>query len=302
MSGVEQGAGEGGGSAGRDERDPFGPLDRSYAAYLDENPAPPGGSLLAQTILTGPARRSTYEIVPIEPGDTLLDLGTGFGPVALELAHLARVDAVGVDSDRDVLEVAGAIRERLAGFLAPGSEVRFVPADVTDLPSGDESVDVVTARLLFQHLARPEEAIEEIRRVLRPGGRVFVFDVDDGLGVSYPDPSPALGALEAAFDACQSVRGGDRQVGRKLSSYFARAGFEVGTIRLLAQAVHVASEVGDASRALTAARLRAARDEIVARGLLGPAEFDASLDSYLREPAVERFRAECQLAAVFTRR
>ncbi len=299
------------GAASADERDgAHGPrvggdwsvLDRAYAAYLDAHPAPPGGSLLAQTILTGAARRTLYPLLEVEPGAELLDLGTGFGPVVFELAHLHRVRAVGVDIDEAVLDVAGALGDALAGWVREASAVRFAPADVADLPYGAAAFDVVTARLLFQHLPDPEAVVAEIRRVLRPGGRAFVFDVDDGLGVTYPEPSAALTALEGAFAACQSGRGGDRHVGRKLTTYFATAGFDVGPLRLLAQAAHVASEQGDASRSLTVARLLAARSEIVGRGLLAAAEFDAHLDAFVHEPAVARFRAECQLAAVFTNR
>lgn len=275
-------------------------LDRRYAAELDARPHPPGGSLLAQTILTGAPRRALYAMVDPEPGAAVLDLGTGFGPVALELAHLRRVRAVGVDSDAGVLEVAARIAGSLGAFLAPGSEVGFALADIASLPCGDGSFDLVTARLVFQHLVSPAEVVAEIRRVLRPGGRAFVFDVDDGLGVSYPGPSPALDALERAFAACQSERG-DRSVGRKLTTYFETAGFEVAALHLVAQAAHVASEQGDASRSLTASRLLAARDEIVALGLLDGAAFDRHLAAYLGEPPVARFRAECQLAAVFTR-
>lgn len=276
-------------------------LDRAYALYLDEHPDPPGGSLLAQTILTGASRRGLYPLIGLEPDARILDLGTGFGPVVLELARLQPVRAVGVDLDAAVLRVATDLGASLADWLAPGAQVRFERAGAETLPFEDASFDLVTARLLFQHLSDPERVVREVSRVLRRGGSAFVFDVDDGFGVSYPPPSGALAVLEAAFAACQSGRGGDREVGRKLTTYFTGAGFTVGSIRLLAQAAHVASEAGDTSRSLTTARLLAVRAEIVDRGVLTAHEFDTHLEQYSSEPPVARFRAESQLAVVFTK-
>ena len=62
-------------------------LDSAYARFLDDNPVPPGGSLLAQTILTGAARRSLLPLLEVAPGASVLDLGTGYAPVLLELAR-----------------------------------------------------------------------------------------------------------------------------------------------------------------------------------------------------------------------
>lgn len=276
-------------------------LDEAYAAYLDAHPAPPGGSLLAQTILTGPTRRSLLSLLEVRPGEDVLDLGTGFGPVVLEMAHRYEVHGVGIDVDQDVLAVATSVAETLGAWLCSGSSVRFERAEVEDLPFADGTFDVATARLLFQHVVEPRRVVAELWRVLRRGARVLLFDVDDGLSLTYPLPSPDLVALEQAFAACQSGRGGDREVGRKLTTYFAEAGFEIRTVQLLAQAQHQASAPGDPSRLVNAARLRAARDEIVRRGLLGGHEFDRYLTAYESEPPVARFRAESQLVVVAER-
>ena len=279
----------------------WGALDLAYARYLDEHPSPPGGSLLAQTILTGPARRSLLPMLTVPPDAGILDLGTGFGPVALEVAHVQAVRVVGLDSDEAVLEATRQIASSLGSWLHDGSSVDFRLGDATDVDVEAGAFDLVAARLLFQHLPDPRAVVSECWRVLRPGGRVVVFDVDDGFGVSFPPPSPELACLESAFDSSQARRGGDREVGRKLTTYLADAGFAIRRVQLLAQAQHVAPAQGDASRLVNLARLRAARAEIVGAGLLAADVFDRSLAAYEREPAVPRFRAESQIAVVAER-
>lgn len=298
---VVRGEGAGRETATAPAAGPFDELDRAYARLLDDNPTPPGGSLLAQTILTGAARRSLLPLLDVPAGADVLDLGTGYGPVLLELARVRAVRGLGVDTDVEVLAAAEAITSSLASWLHEGSSLRFLPGEARALEVEDGAFDLVCARLLFQHLEDPRAVVRECRRVLRPGGRAVVFDVDDGFSVTYPPASPELGRLEAAFDRAQSMRGGDREVGRKLTTYFADAGFAIGSVQLLAQAQHVAPVQGDASRLVNLARLRAARAEILRAGLLGAEEFDRCLAAYEVEPAVARFRAESQIVLVAVR-
>jgi SAM-dependent methyltransferase len=277
------------------------PLDERYAAYLDEHPSPAGGSLLAQTILTGPARRSLLPLVDVPAGSDYLDVGTGFGPMLFEAAHLAPIRGVGLDRDADVLKIARMINESLASWLHPGAALGFEFGDVGALPFEAAAFDVCSARLVFQHLPDPTAAVAELVRVLRPGGRLHVFDVDDGMSITYPAPSSALAALEAAFAVCQSGRGGDREVGRKLTTYFSDAGLEITRIHLLPGAEHQRSTPGDASRTVNSARLMSARPEIIARGLMTGEEFDARIEEYRDEPSIGRFRAETQVLVVATK-
>lgn len=273
-------------------------LDRAYADYLDAHPEPPGGSLLAQTILSAATRREVLSLFGVVDDMELLDLGTGFGPLALEAAHVRRVRVTGIDTDDAVLAVARTVRDSLGEWIHPGSTVQFERGDATALHQADASIDGVMVRLLFQHLEHPERSASEIARVLRPGGRVLVFDVDDGMSLTFPPPSPTLQALEAAFSECQHRRGGDREIGRKLSTLLSDAGLVIRLVHPIAQAAHHASEVGDAARQLNSARFRAARSDIVTSGLLSPEDFDELLDAYENEEQAPRFRSETQLAVV----
>ena len=93
------------------------------------------------------------------PGKRILDLGCRTG--ALTRAYMSGNEVVGVDVDRGALEAAAMLG------------IDTVWADVEEpLPLGDASFDVVVAAELLEHLRRPERLMQEILRVLRPGGTV----------------------------------------------------------------------------------------------------------------------------------
>jgi ubiquinone/menaquinone biosynthesis C-methylase UbiE len=284
----------------RNDRSDWNLLDDAYQAYLDSVIDPPWGSLIAQTIVTGPHRRALFGSLDIQPGWTILDLGTGFGPIPLELTHIAPVRAIGIDLDRRLLEVAAATAACLeaSSWRAPGASVEFLVCGGADLPLPDESVDLVTARLLFQHVGEPIAIMSEALRVLRPGGRVVTYDVDDGLATTWPPESTETALLDMAYAAMQASYGGDREIGRKLPHLFAESGFTVEQIQLFPQASYAATCANDVFRELSAARYRAGRDGMIATGVLDAALFDRCIAAFEREASVPRCRIENQIAVV----
>jgi ubiquinone/menaquinone biosynthesis C-methylase UbiE len=101
-------------------------------------------------------------------GASLLDVATGPGYVA-ERAVARGAAVVGLDLSEAMLEFA---RARVA-------EAEFVHGDATALPFEDSSFTAVTAAFVLLHLGRPERAVADAVRVLRPGGSVAftVWDV-----------------------------------------------------------------------------------------------------------------------------
>jgi ubiquinone/menaquinone biosynthesis C-methylase UbiE len=111
-------------------------------------------------------------LAAIDPDDRVLDVGTGTGIVPVAAArHLSGTGkVVGVDLSEGMLATA---RNRAADAGASDRiEFRRMDAEALDLP--DCSFDVVVSLFALLHFPAPLRALEEMRRVLRPGGRVVV--------------------------------------------------------------------------------------------------------------------------------
>jgi ArsR family transcriptional regulator len=105
----------------------------------------------------------------LDPGLAVADLASGSGRVAEVLApHVGTV--IAIDESLAMLEAARE-RTRALGNV----EVRHGALEA--LPLGDRSVDAATLFLALHHLAEPEAALVEVRRVLRPGGRLLLVDM-----------------------------------------------------------------------------------------------------------------------------
>jgi ArsR family transcriptional regulator len=112
--------------------------------------------------------RALHRLVP--RGRRVLDLGTGTGTLALELAAVG-CDVIAVDHSPRMLEAA---REKLAAAGLANVELRA--GDATALPVGDAELDAAFAHMVLQYLASPAEAIAEMARVVKPGGSVVLID------------------------------------------------------------------------------------------------------------------------------
>jgi len=108
-------------------------------------------------------------------GKRCLDVGTGTGEIAFLLAERAGNDGevTGVDITPRMLELA---EKKMASLNIP-KEVRFVVGDALALDLGDGSFDVVTSGYMLRNVTDIQKAIDEMYRVLRPGGRVVVAEL-----------------------------------------------------------------------------------------------------------------------------
>lgn len=122
----------------------------------------------------------------VAPGDTLLDVGAGDGLIAFGALPLVgeRGTVILSDISQDLLDHSRQLAEQ-AGVL---DRTRFVRASADDLALiADASVDVVTTRSVLIYVARKREAFGEFHRVLKPGGRLSIFEPINRF--CYPEPA-----------------------------------------------------------------------------------------------------------------
>jgi arsenite methyltransferase len=106
----------------------------------------------------------------LEPQDTLLDVGTGTG-----LLVFGALDRLGQDGSVVALDISVDCLEELRA-TCEDPRVAYLVGDAEVLPLPDESVDVVTTRSVLIYVREKAEAAREFFRVLRPGGRVSIFE------------------------------------------------------------------------------------------------------------------------------
>jgi ubiquinone/menaquinone biosynthesis C-methylase UbiE len=166
------------------------------------------------------AARDTYlGLLNISAGERVLDVGCGSGAVTREIAR--RVGRTGLAVGLDPSPALLAVARELAHETGLGGHVEFHEGDALRLPFPDRSFDAAVCVTVLSHVPKGEAAIPELVRVLRPGGRLGVFDLDtDMTAFTHPDRSLTRRIVAAASDAT-AVNG---WLVRQLPLLFQRAG------------------------------------------------------------------------------
>jgi ubiquinone/menaquinone biosynthesis C-methylase UbiE len=231
----------------------------------------------AVDLLRGAKLRS-YELLQVQEGQQILDVGCGPGIDTVALAQRVGPTGriVGVDRDPQMLAAANvyAAAEGVAAWVTHRN------ADAAALPFDDNTFDACRSERLFQHLLHPEQVLTEMMRVTRPGGRVVVVDTDWGTSqTNSPDPhfEQRLMAFAAEHRLCNPYSG------RRLYGLLRQAGLTDVTaepylfgITDFGLAMHVQNWGGFTSAALQARAVT--QDEV--EGYLANLEADAASGTF----------------------
>ncbi|HXE28681.1 MAG TPA: methyltransferase domain-containing protein [Stellaceae bacterium] len=122
----------------------------------------------------GAFRERILRLARIEPGEAVLDVGCGTGTLAIAAKRRAGAAGKvhGIDASPEML--ARAVKKARRADI----DVTFTQAPAQALPFPDASFDLVLTTVMLHHLPRPGRAqcAREMRRVLKPGGRVLAVD------------------------------------------------------------------------------------------------------------------------------
>lgn len=147
--------------------------------------------------MDGRWRRQAGDVAGVGPGDVALDVATGTGDLAFELA--GRVAPTGRVVGLDLAEPMLAIARRKES--ARSVAVEFVQGDVTTLPFSPDQFDAVTCAFGLRNMDDRTRALGEMARVVRPGKRVVILELTpatNALARRYMDDViPRLGQILA---------------------------------------------------------------------------------------------------------
>lgn len=260
----------------------FGDVDQkgdaaSFISYLDE-----------ATDQFRAVKASAHSLLALKSNDKVLDIGCGTGDDARELAAMVAPNglAIGVDKSKSMIAEA---RRRAQGCSLP---LQFEVGEAEHLPWESGYFDACRADRLLRHLVGPDQALNEMVRVLRPGGHILVVDRDWGMvALDSADPVTTQVVLDRA---CAGIRNG--WIGRKLHGLFKRAGLT--EIQVQTYGINLTSfEIADALL-----DLRIVTEHAVGAGDISRQAGNAWVADLLERHRLEAFFATLTLYVAFGRK
>jgi len=143
-------------------------------------------------------RKSTVELaelLQIDPGDRVLDVGAGPGGTARYLSATFGCRSVGIDLTPNYVKLA----DTLSQLVGLGDRTAFACANALELPFADESFDIVWTEHVQMNIADKERFVSELTRILKPSGKIAFHDVFRGRQGDPYLPVPWSGDASTSF-------------------------------------------------------------------------------------------------------
>ena len=178
------------------------------------------------------SKRVMLERIGLAPGEAVLDVGCGPGIDVFDMVdHVGPSGRlVGLDASEAMIAEA---RRRAEAVAVP---IVFEVGEVQALPFADGTFDVCRAERLLMHIPGAEQALAEMVRVTRPGGRIAVFDFDwDTLMIDHPDKDTTRAFVLSYSDSFQNG-----WIGRQLPRLFKEQHLQVVSLDPVQVFIHYA--------------------------------------------------------------
>jgi ubiquinone/menaquinone biosynthesis C-methylase UbiE len=118
-------------------------------------------------------KAQAIEIVQhIKNGDSVLEIAPGAGYLSIELSKLGKYEITGLDISRDLVEIASRNAKEA------GVDIDFRQGSVSNMPFTEKAFDFIVCILAFKNFKEPLKALEEMHRVLKPGGTALIMDLN----------------------------------------------------------------------------------------------------------------------------
>jgi SAM-dependent methyltransferase len=178
-------------------------------------------------------RRYVFQTLNLSTASKILEVGCGTGVITRSLQIHTSAHLFGLDIRLDFLLYAQQQDHKTC----------HIHGDAFSLPFLNAAFDVTLCHYFLLWLSRPDQALEEMKRVTRENGHVVIFAEPDYVGrIDYPEVLEALG--QSQVNALKS-QGADPAIGRRLGSLMQAAGLTDVTVGLLGGQWH-AQQIGDA--------------------------------------------------------
>lgn len=223
------------------------------------------------------ARTRWLAALDLAAGEIVLDAGSGLGEVTLEAGRRVGPSgrAVGIDLSGELVARA---RTRARGV----PNVEYRTGDVVALPFGDGSFDAVYSERVLLHVVDPQAAMQELHRVLRPGGRLLVVDPDHSRAATDADDGELADLLVSRLVRAAA----NPRSGRHLRSQALLAGF----VDVSCEAVARSVTDRDEARGTVVQPVEDRVAALVAEGLISRSRADAFLADQDRREREGRFQ------------
>src|SRR3990172_11740714 len=151
-------------------------------------------------------------------GSRVLEAGCGVGAQTVTLARNSPKASI-ISVDISEASITEAKRKVAAAGL---TNVQFQQADIFNLPYGPDSFDHIFVCFVLEHLSRPVEALNVLKKYMKHGGTITVIEGDHGSAYFYPDSEAAHKAIQCQVEL-QRRAGGNAMLGRELYPLFINA-------------------------------------------------------------------------------
>ncbi|MBN1627884.1 MAG: methyltransferase domain-containing protein, partial [Deltaproteobacteria bacterium] len=161
--------------------------------------------------------------------------------------------------------------------------VRFMQADIFNLPFGPDEFDHIFVCFVLEHLSRPSAALNILKRHLKPGGTITVIEGDHGSVYFHPDSDAAHRAIKCQIEL-QRRAGGNALIGRELYPLLCGAGYS--SVRVSPRMVYVDSSRPELVEGFTkktfTAMIEGVREQTISSGIIEPELFERGVKDLYR--------------------